>query len=86
MNYSQGISPKLDFSDMKHVVEVVEQCNQLPVHPRHPYAGKLAFTAFSGSHQDAIKKGFTARGQSASVGKCLTFPSTQTILAAATKQ
>ena len=64
--YSQGISPKLDFSDMKHVVEVVEQCNQLPVHPRHPYAGKLAFTAFSGSHQDAIKKGFTARGQSAS--------------------
>lgn len=64
--YSQGINPKLDFSDMKHVVEQVEQCNQLPVHPRHPYAGKLAFTAFSGSHQDAIKKGFTARQQSAS--------------------
>lgn len=61
--YSQGISPGLDFSDMKQVVELVEQCNQLPVHPRHPYAGKLAFTAFSGSHQDAIKKGFTARQQ-----------------------
>jgi len=59
--YSQGISPNLDFSDIKHVVERVEQCNQLPVHPRHPYAGKLAFTAFSGSHQDAIKKGFSAR-------------------------
>ncbi|HAF52069.1 MAG TPA: 2-isopropylmalate synthase, partial [Leclercia adecarboxylata] len=43
-----------------------EQCNQLPVHPRHPYAGKLAFTAFSGSHQDAIKKGFHAREQSVS--------------------
>ncbi|MGB7800813.1 2-isopropylmalate synthase [Buttiauxella sp.] len=64
--YSQGILPQLDFSDMKHVVEEVEQCNQLPVHPRHPYAGKLAFTAFSGSHQDAIKKGFTARQQSSS--------------------
>jgi len=63
--YSQGISPQLDFSDMKQLVELVEQCNQLPVHPRHPYAGKLAFTAFSGSHQDAIKKGFTARQQSA---------------------
>ncbi|WP_395490271.1 2-isopropylmalate synthase [Cedecea davisae] len=61
--YSQGVSPGLDFSDMKQVVELVEQCNQLPVHPRHPYAGKLAFTAFSGSHQDAIKKGFTARQQ-----------------------
>ncbi len=64
--YSQGISPQLDFSDMKQVVELVEQCNQLPVHPRHPYAGKLAFTAFSGSHQDAIKKGFHAREQSLS--------------------
>ena len=59
--YSQGISPKLDFSDMNRVVEVVESCNQLPVHPRHPWAGRLAYTAFSGSHQDAIKKGFDAR-------------------------
>jgi len=64
--YSQGISPQLDFSDIRQVVEVVEQCNQLPVHPRHPYAGKLAFTAFSGSHQDAIKKGFTTRQHTSS--------------------
>ncbi|EMN1409590.1 2-isopropylmalate synthase [Enterobacter cloacae] len=59
--YSQGISPNLDFSDMNRVVETVETCNQLPVHPRHPWAGRLAYTAFSGSHQDAIKKGFDAR-------------------------
>ncbi|HHZ8845697.1 TPA: 2-isopropylmalate synthase [Enterobacter cloacae] len=59
--YSHGISPNLDFSDMNRVVEVVETCNQLPVHPRHPWAGRLAYTAFSGSHQDAIKKGFDAR-------------------------
>ncbi len=61
--YTQGIHPQLDFSQMKQVVDVVEQCNQLPVHPRHPYAGELVFTAFSGSHQDAIKKGFAARQQ-----------------------
>ncbi|ELW1648437.1 2-isopropylmalate synthase [Enterobacter oligotrophicus] len=59
--YSQGIRPNLNFSDMNHVVDVVETCNQLPVHPRHPWAGRLAYTAFSGSHQDAIKKGFDAR-------------------------
>lgn len=59
--YTQGVAPKLDFSRLKQVVEVVEQCNQLPVHPRHPYAGELVFTAFSGSHQDAIKKGFAAQ-------------------------
>jgi 2-isopropylmalate synthase len=59
--YSQGVDPQLDFSDIKQVVEVVESCNQLPVHPRHPWAGSLAYTAFSGSHQDAIKKGFDAR-------------------------
>lgn len=59
--YSQGVTPGLDFSDMTRVVEVVESCNQLPVHPRHPWAGRLAYTAFSGSHQDAIKKGFDAR-------------------------
>ncbi|WP_395302103.1 2-isopropylmalate synthase [Enterobacter mori] len=59
--YSQGVSPNLDFSDMNRVVEVVEACNQLPVHLRHPWAGRLAYTAFSGSHQDAIKKGFDAR-------------------------
>ncbi|MEQ4530014.1 MAG: 2-isopropylmalate synthase [Mixta sp.] len=59
--YTQGIAPGLAFSDMNHIVEVVSECNQLPVHPRHPYAGELVFTAFSGSHQDAIKKGFAAR-------------------------
>jgi 2-isopropylmalate synthase len=61
--YTQGIAPGLDFSQLKQVVEMVEQCNQLPVHPRHPYAGELVFTAFSGSHQDAIKKGFAAQQQ-----------------------
>ena len=59
--YTQGINPGLDFSDMRNVVRTVEYCNQLPVHPRHPYAGELVFTAFSGSHQDAIKKGFAAQ-------------------------
>lgn len=59
--YTQGIAPGLDFSNLQGIVEVVEQCNQLPVHPRHPYAGELVFTAFSGSHQDAIKKGFAAQ-------------------------
>lgn len=56
--YTQGIHPELDFSDIDEVRRCVEYCNQLPVHPRHPYAGDLVFTAFSGSHQDAIKKGF----------------------------
>ncbi|HMW47110.1 MAG TPA: 2-isopropylmalate synthase [Cellvibrionaceae bacterium] len=56
--YSQGIHPGLDFSNMDQVRQLVEECTQLPVHPRHPYAGELVFTAFSGSHQDAIKKGF----------------------------
>jgi 2-isopropylmalate synthase len=56
--YTQGVNPGLDFSDIDVVRQCVEECNQLPVHPRHPYAGDLVFTAFSGSHQDAIKKGF----------------------------
>ncbi|MBV7485032.1 2-isopropylmalate synthase [Bordetella sp. BOR01] len=56
--YSQGVHPGLDFSDIDEVRRCAEYCNQLPVHPRHPYAGDLVFTAFSGSHQDAIKKGF----------------------------
>ncbi len=59
--YTQGINPGLDFSDIDQVIQTVEYCNQLPVHPRHPYAGELVFTAFSGSHQDAIKKGFAAQ-------------------------
>jgi len=61
--YTQGIAPGLDFSDMEEIVQTVSYCNQLPVHPRHPYAGDLVFTAFSGSHQDAIKKGFAAQEQ-----------------------
>ena len=59
--YTQGVAPGLDFSDIDEVIQTVEYCNQLPVHPRHPYAGELVFTAFSGSHQDAIKKGFAAQ-------------------------
>jgi 2-isopropylmalate synthase len=59
--YTQGVDPGLDFSDIDRVRREVELANQLPVHPRHPYAGDLVFTAFSGSHQDAIKKGFAAQ-------------------------
>jgi 2-isopropylmalate synthase len=58
--FSQGIDPMIDFSDIDEIRRSVEYCNQLPVHPRHPYAGDLVYTAFSGSHQDAIKKGFEA--------------------------
>ena len=61
--YTQGIDPGLDFSNIDRVIETVEYCNGLPVHPRHPYGGELVFTAFSGSHQDAIKKGFEAQSQ-----------------------
>lgn len=59
--YTQGVTPNLDFSNIDEIIETVEYCNDLPVHPRHPYAGDLVFTAFSGSHQDAIKKGFEAQ-------------------------
>ncbi|WP_342251111.1 2-isopropylmalate synthase [Sphingomonas sp. OTU376] len=59
--YTQGVDPGLDFSNIDEVIQTVEYCNQIPVHPRHPYAGDLVFTAFSGSHQDAIKKGFAAQ-------------------------
>jgi 2-isopropylmalate synthase len=58
--FSQGIDPQIDFTDLDHVRRTVEYCNQLPVHERHPYGGDLVYTAFSGSHQDAIKKGFDA--------------------------
>src|SRR3954466_14489558 len=58
--FSQGIDPGVDFTDIDEVRRTVEHCNQLPVHPRHPYGGDLVYTAFSGSHQDAIKKGFDA--------------------------
>ena len=59
--YTQGVSPGLDFSDIDEIRRTVEHCNQLPVHPRHPYVGDLVYTSFSGSHQDAIKKAFSAR-------------------------
>jgi 2-isopropylmalate synthase len=62
--FTQGVDPKLDISDIDRVREIAEHCNQLPVHPRHPYAGDLVYTAFSGSHQDAIKKGMAALDQS----------------------
>ena len=62
---TQGVDPELDLSDVPQIVRTVEYCNQIPVHPRHPYGGDLVFTAFSGSHQDAIKKGFDAIAQSA---------------------
>jgi 2-isopropylmalate synthase len=58
--YTQGVDPHLDFSNINEIIRTVEHCNRLPVHPRHPYGGELVFTAFSGSHQDAIKKGFAA--------------------------
>jgi 2-isopropylmalate synthase len=59
--YTQGVDPKLDFSNINETARCAEACNQLPIHPRHPYVGDLVFTAFSGSHQDAIKKGLAAR-------------------------
>ena len=63
--YTQGVHPNLDFSDITSVARIAEECTSLPVHPRHPYAGDLVFTAFSGSHQDAIKKGFAAQDPNA---------------------
>jgi len=59
--YTQGVHPGLDFSDINAIARTFEHCSQLPIHPRHPYVGDLVFTAFSGSHQDAIKKGFSAQ-------------------------
>ncbi len=70
--YSQGIDPKIDFSDIDEIRRTVEYCTGLPVHPRHPYAGDLVYTAFSGSHQDAIKKGLEAlEKRAASEGKSM---------------
>jgi 2-isopropylmalate synthase len=59
--HTQGVDPQLDFSDINAIARTFEHCTQLPIHPRHPYVGDLVFTAFSGSHQDAIKKGFAAQ-------------------------
>ena len=69
--HSQGVDPQLDFSDIGAVIRTAEYCTALPVHPRHPYAGELVFTAFSGSHQDAIKKGFAAQRAEAAAGNTL---------------
>jgi 2-isopropylmalate synthase len=66
--YSQGVDPGLDFSDMGRIIRTAEYCTDLPVHPRHPYAGELVFTAFSGSHQDAIKKGLAAQDEARARG------------------
>ena len=69
--YSQGIDPKLDFANINEAARCAEACNQLPIHPRHPYVGDLVFTAFSGSHQDAIKKGLAARRRGGYLGRSL---------------
>jgi 2-isopropylmalate synthase len=61
--YTQGVDPALDFANINEAARCAEACNQLPIHPRHPYVGDLVFTAFSGSHQDAIKKGLAARAE-----------------------
>jgi len=66
--FTQGVDPGIDFSDINEVIRTVEHCNQLPVHPRHPYGGDLVFTAFSGSHQDAIKKGLAERAREVARG------------------
>lgn len=81
--YTQGVDPGLDFSNINEIARTSEECTQLPVHPRHPYVGDLVFTAFSGSHQDAIKKGLAAQNLTPS-GKCRTCPSTRAISAART--
>jgi 2-isopropylmalate synthase len=60
--YSRGVDPELDFSNIDEIIQVVKRVTNLPVHPRHPYAGELVFTAFSGSHQDAIKKSLALQG------------------------
>ena len=63
---TQGVDPRLDFSQIDETRRIVEECNELPVHPRHPWAGDLVYTAFSGSHQDAIKKGMDAQERAGS--------------------
>ena len=93
--FSQGIDPEIDFSDIDEIRRTVEYCNQLPVHERHPYGGDLVYTSFSGSHQDAIKKGFEALERDAAAagvsvddipGPCRTCPSIRRTSAARTKR
>ena len=67
--FSQGVDPGLDLSEIDEARRIVEECNELPVHPRHPYVGELVYTAFSGSHQDAIKKGMEARARAGGEGR-----------------
>jgi 2-isopropylmalate synthase len=69
--FTQGVDPEIDFSDVNEIVRTAEYCNQLPVHPRHPYGGDLVFTAFSGSHQDAIKKGLAQHKADKAAGRML---------------
>ncbi len=93
--FSQGIDPQIDFSDIDEIRRTVEYCNQLAVHERHPYGGDLVYTAFSGSHQDAIKKGFEALEADAqaagddrrpdAAGRCRTCRSTPRTSAAPTR-
>ena len=94
--FSQGVDPQIDFSDIDEIRRTVEYCNQLPVHERHPYGGDLVYTAFSGSHQDAIKKGFDAMARDAAAagrdgraswrGRCRTCRSTPRTSAARTRR
>ena len=84
--FSQGVDPELDITDIDALRRVAEYCNRLPVHPRHPYVGDLVYTAFSGSHQDAIKKGFDRpRPRLRRRGRCRTCPSTPSTSAAPTR-
>ena len=84
--FSQGVDPELDISDIDALRRMAEYCNRLPVHPRHPYVGDLVYTSFSGSHQDAIKKGFDAlRRRLRRRGRSRTCPSTRSTSAARTR-
>ncbi len=83
--YIQGVSPGLDFSHIDAIRATVEYCNQLPVHPRHPYVGDLVYTSFSGSHQTPSRKAFAARKEG-EIGTCPTCPSTPKTWAAATRR
>ena len=91
--FSQGVDPELDITDIDGLRRTAEYCNRLPVHPRHPYVGDLVYTSFSGSHQDAIKKGMDALlsptppagGATTRCGRCRTCPSTPSTSAAPTR-
>ena len=84
--FANGVDPELDITDIDALRRVAEYCNRLPVHPRHPYAGDLVYTSFSGSHQDAIKKGFEALpGGLRRSGACRTCRSTPSTSGARTR-